>query len=288
MNTFIKSISEIQPSQLYINKEQFSKAEKYINSVGLDNLEPLPIKKIGQKIFFTDGHAKALALFKAGKEEVKVYWDEEDLDWIQYFVYLNWCEEAGIKQIKDLDDRIINDLDYQRLWLTKCRLMHENLHSDIEEYIHIKTVTNSKDREDICELVLRNLPKWFGIEEALKEYVNGVKDKTFLVAYVGEIPVGFISIKEHNRYTSEVYVIGILKEFHGRGIGKKLIEQVINMMRKKDKKFLTVKTLSESHPDENYKKTRKFYSALEFYPLEEIIEIWGKENPCLFMVKNLN
>lgn len=50
-------------------------------------------------------------------------------------------------------------------------------------------------------------------------------------------------------------------------------------------KFLMVKTLGESHPDVNYKSTREFYYKAGFFPLEEIKEIWGKENPCLIMVK---
>ncbi len=37
------------------------------------------------------------------------------------------------------------------------------------------------------------------------------------------------------------------------------------------------------------KKTREFYKAVGFYPLEEFTEIWGgKENPCLLMVKALD
>lgn len=48
-----------------------------------------------------------------------------------------------------------------------------------------------------------------------------------------------------------------------------------------------VKTLGESHPDKYYKLTREFYNRCGFYPLEEIKEIWGEENPCLIMVKAL-
>jgi hypothetical protein len=48
-----------------------------------------------------------------------------------------------------------------------------------------------------------------------------------------------------------------------------------------------VKTLGNSHPDKNYKSTREFYSAVGFYPLEEIKEIWGEKNPCLIMIKNI-
>jgi hypothetical protein len=48
-----------------------------------------------------------------------------------------------------------------------------------------------------------------------------------------------------------------------------------------------VKTIGESHPDKNYAKTRKFYSAQGFLPLEEIYDFWGKGLHTLFMVKPL-
>ena len=48
-----------------------------------------------------------------------------------------------------------------------------------------------------------------------------------------------------------------------------------------------VKTLSPRDPDENYEKTRAFYAAMGFEPLEEIVEVWGPDNPCLLLVKRL-
>ena len=50
---------------------------------------------------------------------------------------------------------------------------------------------------------------------------------------------------------------------------------------------LQVKTLSESHPDAGYAKTRAFYRAMGFHPLEEFKTLWGEANPCLLMVKKL-
>ncbi|NQT65527.1 MAG: GNAT family N-acetyltransferase, partial [FCB group bacterium] len=68
---------------------------------------------------------------------------------------------------------------------------------------------------------------------------------------------------------------------------RKLLQVVEENLRKKNKKFLTVKTLSASHLDEGYAKTREFYKACGFVPVEEFKELWGKENPCLFMAKAL-
>jgi ribosomal protein S18 acetylase RimI-like enzyme len=48
---------------------------------------------------------------------------------------------------------------------------------------------------------------------------------------------------------------------------------------------MQVKTLGPSRPDEHYAKTRAFYEALGFRPLEEFKQIWDENNPCLVMVK---
>ncbi|WP_332871749.1 GNAT family N-acetyltransferase [Paraliobacillus zengyii] len=134
---------------------------------------------------------------------------------------------------------------------------------------------------------MRQLPEWFGIEEAIVKYENEVISTDFYVYYLSDKPVGFISVKPINKYTSEIYVMGILTEYQNRGIGKKLLETVEESLIKNNIKFFMVKTLGDSHPDKNYKSTREFYYKTGFYPLEEINEIWGEENPCLIMVKNL-
>jgi hypothetical protein len=39
-----------------------------------------------------------------------------------------------------------------------------------------------------------------------------------------------------------------------------------------------------SLPYAPYERTRAFYEAVGFEPLEEITEIWGPENPCPLMI----
>jgi len=40
-------------------------------------------------------------------------------------------------------------------------------------------------------------------------------------------------------------------------------------------------------PDPGYARTRAFYAAMGFEPLEEIVQVWGPDNPCLLLVKRL-
>lgn len=148
-------------------------------------------------------------------------------------------------------------------------------------------VLNDQLKSNIANKILRQLPEWFSIEESTANYVNNVSKTIFLAAYDSNELIGFISIKFNNEYTAEVYVIGVLKAYHNKGIGKKLLSEAEKFIEERGCKFLMVKTLGESHPDVYYKNTRKFYAKVGFYPLEEINEIWGKDNPCLLMVKNL-
>lgn len=153
--------------------------------------------------------------------------------------------------------------------------------------LQIEKINDCKECSRICEEIIFSLPGLFGLEEANKEYIEKVADTTFYAAYMFDKVVGFFSIISHFPQTSEIYVCGILSEYHRLGIGTKLLQNIEDDLRKKGVKFLTVKTLSASHPDKGYAKTRKFYEAVGFVPLEEFKELWGNENPCLFMVKTL-
>lgn len=149
-------------------------------------------------------------------------------------------------------------------------------------------ISDDQLKSAIADKILRQLPDWFGIEESTVNYINNVRKTVFLAAYDSNKLIGFISIKFNNKYTAEIYVIGVLKEYHNKGAGKELLYEAEKLIKESECKFLMVKTLGESHPDVHYKNTRKFYAGTGFYPLEEIKEIWGEQNPCLLMVKNLS
>ncbi len=153
--------------------------------------------------------------------------------------------------------------------------------------IDIVKLALSEQKSNITNLTLRQLPEWFGIEKAIVEYASGAGNTNFYAAYSLDKPVGFISIRTINIYTSEIYVTAVLKEYQHRGIGKKLLETAQEELINSNVRFLMVKTLGDSHPDEYYMKTREFYYRMGFYPLEELKEIWGEECPCLIMVKSL-
>ena len=107
-------LSAIQPSQFYLS-------EKKLEQVQINALNPLPIKRLKGKIFFTDGHSRAFIAYQSGFEEIPVYAEEDDLNWDFYYYCLQTCEEKGILTIKDLENRILPESDYRKKWLDWCQ-----------------------------------------------------------------------------------------------------------------------------------------------------------------------
>jgi len=89
----------------------------------------------------------------------------------------------------------------------------------------------------------------------------------------------------HSAYAAEVYVMAVLPEFHRQGIGQALLRHAEGILANDGVEFLQVKTLSPNKPDDGYDKTRAFYVACGFRPLEEFPDLWDRDNPALQMIK---
>ncbi len=138
-----------------------------------------------------------------------------------------------------------------------------------------------------CEPILRSLPEWFGIEEAIVQSVKDIDELPTWLALSGDEVAGFVTVKKHTPYAAEILVMGVRPGLHRRGAGRALVAAAEAYLRQQGIQYLQVKTLSASHPDEHYARTREFYFAMGFRPLEEIPSLWELANPCLLMVKRL-
>jgi len=127
---FMMKLGKIQPSQLFISSEKLSQVMEDFSPITLDSIPPIPVKDLRGKTVLTDGHTRALAAFMHGLSEIRVFRDEDDLDWEAYQVCVDWCENEGIHTIADLRDRIVPRADYERLWLNRCAEMHRQLEAE--------------------------------------------------------------------------------------------------------------------------------------------------------------
>lgn len=141
---------------------------------------------------------------------------------------------------------------------------------------------------DAVERLLRELPEWFGIEDALQDYVTSARQLPTYAARRDGTTVGVCLVKRHSDYAAEIYLLAVVRHRHRNGIGRALLETVEQDLAAEGHELLQVKTLGASHPSPEYAATRRFYEALGYRHLEEFEAgtVWP-ENPCLVMAKAL-
>lgn len=136
-----------------------------------------------------------------------------------------------------------------------------------------------------CRRILDALPTWFGIPASVEDYVAVADRSPTIVATLENRDVGLLTLIRHSPYAAEIYVMGVLPEFHRQGIGRAMLERAEDTLGSEGVEFLQVKTLGPGRPDPGYDKTRAFYLRCGFRPLEEFPDLWDPDNPALQMVK---
>jgi GNAT superfamily N-acetyltransferase len=137
-------------------------------------------------------------------------------------------------------------------------------------------IQDPAERSRIAEAVLRDLPEWFGIEESTRQYIE---DAATLPTLVVEPDAGFLCLKQHTPRAAEIYVMGVRRAQHRKGIGRALVAAAESWCRVRGIPYLHVKTLGPSRPDPGYDATRSFYEAVGFVALEELHGLWGRGQP---------
>ncbi|MBR6006374.1 MAG: GNAT family N-acetyltransferase [Clostridia bacterium] len=150
----------------------------------------------------------------------------------------------------------------------------------------IVQVFDQAEKRRIARSVLEALTDWFGIEEAREEYIASSADLPFFAAYDGETPIGFVCLKETGRDTAELFVIGVKREYHRSGVGRRLFEAARADAAERGYSFLQVKTVRMGCYEE-YDRTNRFYLALGFREFEVFPTLWDECNPCQIYVMAL-
>ncbi len=99
-------------------------------------------------------------------------------------------------------------------------------------------------------------------------------------------PNGFLCLKETGKDTVELAVMGVLKEFHRKGIGRALFDAARQTAIEHGYSFIQVKTVQMGLYDE-YDKTNRFYISLGFKEFEVLPDLWDENNPCQIYVMSL-
>ncbi|MBS6195778.1 MAG: GNAT family N-acetyltransferase [Clostridiales bacterium] len=147
-------------------------------------------------------------------------------------------------------------------------------------------LNNSEEKKAVCRQILEDLPDWFGIPEAREEYISLSAHQPLFAAMEDDTPIGFLCLKETGKDTVELAVMGVLKEFHRHGIGRKLFLAAKEKAVKDGYSFIQVKTVQMGHYDV-YDDTNRFYLSLGFKEFEVFPTLWDEWNPCQIYVMAL-
>jgi len=150
----------------------------------------------------------------------------------------------------------------------------------------IEQIQDAALKRTISRSVLEALRDWFEVDESREKYISDCAGWIFLAAKEEDQYVGFLCLKETGRETVELAVMGVLREYHRKGLGRALFEEAKKTATKKGYSFMQVKTVKEGMYAD-YDITNRFYQSLGFKEFEVIEEIWGKENPCQIYVMSL-
>lgn len=151
----------------------------------------------------------------------------------------------------------------------------------------MKVIGPTIDRVAECESVLRSLPEWFGIEDALLKYATDTARYPTFAALHDEKVAGFITLREHFAAAWEIHCVAVRREFRNHGIGSILLGYSESWLAGRTVRFLQVKTVAHTSESAEYAQTRAFYSARGFTPIEVFPALWSPQDPALQLIKAL-
>lgn len=120
------NIAMLGLSQIYLCADKIASILKWFDPQHMDVFQPLPVHDFGNNRYtLTDGHTRAFVAYKNGISALPVVYDYDDIvtNAVGQMLYkedIQWCERFRLYHVKDLENRIVNKIQYQKLWEDRC------------------------------------------------------------------------------------------------------------------------------------------------------------------------
>lgn len=143
----------------------------------------------------------------------------------------------------------------------------------------VKEIKISEEKVKIARSILEELKEWFEVDESREKFISDSAEQLFFAAEEDGKYTGFLTLKETGNATVELAVMGVLKEYHRKGIGRELFEKAKAAAHSAGYSFMQVKTVAMGKY-EDYDRTNRFYLGCGFKEFELMPGYWDEDNPC--------
>ncbi len=126
---------------------------------------------------------------------------------------------------------------------------------------------SSRHHGDVAQIAAA-LHEWFD-GSAMRNIPIDAHYHHGFVAELEDCVVGFVTYSTHEG-VGQITWLGVLGEYHRKGIGRALVEAVVKNLSSHGVTELRVDTLGDSVDYEPYERTRRFYAAVGFVEHERI------------------
>ncbi len=150
----------------------------------------------------------------------------------------------------------------------------------------VRMIVNPDEKEQVCREVLSAFPEKLEREKSIEEFAQKCRTMPVWADVDGDVVRGVAVLRETSPCAAEIFVICVRKEFQRHKIGKALFTALLNYARRQGYEYLQVKTIKNGVCQE-YDSANVFYQSLGFRELE-VLPIWGEENPCQILIRNVN
>ena len=134
-------------SQIYLNSNKIASVMEWFDPQCMVDFQPLPVHDFGNNEYtLTDGHTRAYVAYKNGVSYLPVSYDNDDIvtgkvGQMLYKADIDWCKRFKLSHVKQLENRILDNDVYQKLWIERC-----------DRSYHLLTKTSIGERRQLQKL----------------------------------------------------------------------------------------------------------------------------------------
>jgi GNAT superfamily N-acetyltransferase len=149
-------------------------------------------------------------------------------------------------------------------------------------------VADGEDGVEACLAVAHGVDEGFN-EQGLATMADDLPGQRTLLALDDDEVVGFASVAATGERVRELAWLAVTQSRQRAGIGRRLVEALVEDCRESGVELLSVKTLAGTVESAHYDGVRQFYRDLGFRHVETIDPYppWGEGNPCAIYVRPL-